>query len=118
MDFVKAQLARVQQQLSGLNSSQKMLTGAMVTIMVMTLLWWGKYAGTAEMEPILNQPFAEEDIARISADLASKGITYKVTGDKILVPADRRFEVLAHLGYQQLLPRDTKNGFDEIIGKM
>jgi len=52
---------RIQQQLAGLNSSQKMLTGTLVAIMLMTLLWWGHYAGTAEMEPVLgNQTFSED----------------------------------------------------------
>lgn len=114
MDFFKAQFDRIQQQLNGLNSSQKMLTFTLVAIMAMSMLWWVKYAGTAEMEPVLNQAFSEDDVARITTRLASKGIAYKTQGDKILVPADRKFEVLADLGYSQLLPRDTRTGFDEI----
>src|SRR5438105_2863402 len=114
MDFLKVQIDRIQQQLSGLNSSQKMLTATLVAIMVMTLLWWGHYAGQAEMEPVLNQSFNDTEIAQITARLASKGIAYKLQGDKVLVPADRKFEVLADLSYSQLMPRDTHNGFDEL----
>ncbi|HEY8668985.1 MAG TPA: flagellar M-ring protein FliF C-terminal domain-containing protein, partial [Tepidisphaeraceae bacterium] len=118
MDFLKSQIARIQLQLNGLSASQKMLTATLVTIMVMTLLWWGRYAGTAEMEPVLDQAFSSEDISRITMQLAARGIQYKVAGDKVLVPSDRKIEVLADLGYQQLLPRDTKNGFDEIVKQM
>ena len=46
MDFLKNQLARLQQQFNQLTASQKMLSVSLVAIMVMTLLWWGRYAGT------------------------------------------------------------------------
>ncbi|HLL90063.1 MAG TPA: hypothetical protein VK324_12245, partial [Tepidisphaeraceae bacterium] len=115
MDLFKQQVARVQQQLGGLNASQKMLAFALVVIMVMTLLYWGRYAGNQEMAPLLNQAFAEEDIARITAELQSRGINARVDGDKIVVPADRKMECIAILGYEQLLPRDTRKGFDEMV---
>src|SRR5688572_28410596 len=115
MDFIKSQFDRIQQQLSGLSASQKMLTAALVAIMVMTLVWWGRYACVAEMAPVLDQSFSDEDITRITAQLASKRIDYRVAGDKVLIPVDRKFEVLADLSYSQLLPRDTRGGFDEIV---
>lgn len=118
MDFLKKQLDTIQQNLAGLNATQKMLTGALVAIMVMTLFWWGRYAGTAEMEPVLNQTLTEEDISRMSASLDSRGITYKISGGKLLVPADRKQQALAELAYQQMLPRNSKSGFDEMFGKM
>ena len=37
MDFLRSQLARIQQQLGTLNASQKMLTFSLVALMVMTL---------------------------------------------------------------------------------
>ena len=54
MDVLKKQFDRIQQQLSGLSASQKMLTASLVAIMVMTFLWWGHYAGSSEMEPVVN----------------------------------------------------------------
>ncbi len=119
MDFVKVQLDRIQQQLSGLSASQKMLTGTLVVIMVMTMMWWGKYAGTAEMEAVLNQALSDEDIGRITDQLAMKGIPHSVTSDKkVLVPADKRWEILAGLGYSQLLPRNTESGFEAMVKQM
>ena len=32
-----------------------MLVGTLVTVMVLTLLYWGHYAGNAEMAPLLDQ---------------------------------------------------------------
>jgi flagellar biosynthesis/type III secretory pathway M-ring protein FliF/YscJ len=118
MDLLKAQLDRLQKQLSGLTSSQKMLTAALVAIMVMTLIWWGKYAGEPEMTPVLDQSFSQDDTARITADLATRGIHYSISGDRIYVPADRKFEVLAALSYGHLLPRNTETGFDQMVKQM
>jgi len=115
MDLLKAQFDRVSKQLAALSSSQKMLTAALVAIMAMTLIWWGRYAGDPEMEPVLDQAFSAQDISRITADLSSRGIHYAVSGDRILVPADRKFEVIAALSYAQLMPRDTASGFDEMM---
>jgi flagellar biosynthesis/type III secretory pathway M-ring protein FliF/YscJ len=118
MDALKAQLLRIQQQLGSLSASQRMLTMSLVAIMVMTMVWWARYAGTAEMEPLLDQPMAQEEISRIKNALAAKGIRYTVTGDRILVAADKRFEALADLSYAQLLPENTVSGFDEMAAKL
>ncbi|HMO27103.1 MAG TPA: hypothetical protein PKB10_12630, partial [Tepidisphaeraceae bacterium] len=65
MDTLRQQLLRIQQQLNGLSASQKMLTASLLAIMVMTILWWARYAGTAAMEPLLDQSMTAEEIARI-----------------------------------------------------
>ena len=117
MDFFKKQLDTIQQNLAGLNATQKMLTGALVAIMVMTMVYWSRYAGTAEMEPVLNQTLNDEDITRMSASLDARGIPNKVEGGKVLVAADRKMQALASLGYEQLLPRNTASGFEQMLSK-
>ncbi len=117
MDFFKKQLETIQQNLAGLNATQKMLTGALVAIMAMTMVYWSRYAGTAEMEPVLNQTLNEEDITRMSASLDARGIPNKVEAGKLLVSADRKMQALASLGYEQLLPRNTTNGFEQMLSK-
>ena len=118
MDFVKNQIQRIQQQLSGLTASQRMLTAALVAIMVMTLVYWGRYAGTAEMEPLLDQGFQPNDISAITGKLQGKGIPFDVQGDRILVAAERKWEALADIAYAKLLPRNSFAGFDEMLGKL
>lgn len=118
MDFLKNQIARIQQQLSGLSASQKMLVGSLAVIMVMTLYGWGLFAGRAEMEALLNQSLTNDEVVSIRQYLASNGIKYQVVGDRIHVPADRKFEALALLGYAEKLPRDMRAGFDDIASKM
>lgn len=118
MDVVKNQVARIQQQLSSLTASQKMLTGALVIIMLMTMLYWGRQAGTAAMEPVLDQPIAKEDMGPIVARLKGMGIEATVKGDRILVPADRVWEALADLAYSRLLPANSETGFDQKVAKL
>jgi flagellar biosynthesis/type III secretory pathway M-ring protein FliF/YscJ len=118
MDFLKNQIPRIQQQLSSLTASQRMLTAALVAIMVMTLVYWGRYAGTAEMEPLLDQAFLPNDIANITPRLKGLGIAYDVQGDRIMVPAEKKWEALADIAYAKMLPRNTATGFQEMSDKL
>jgi flagellar biosynthesis/type III secretory pathway M-ring protein FliF/YscJ len=107
VDVIKAQLARIQQQLGALTASQKMLAAALVAVMLMTLAMWGRYAGTAEMEPVLEQTLQPDVLSRITAELRAKGIEYKVVNEKVLVPTEKKLEALANLSYAQVVPDDT-----------
>ena len=118
MDFLKGHLDRIQQQLAGLSASQKMLTGALVAIMVMTLLWWSRYASNPEMVVLLDMTMADVDLARIPEHLRGKGINSKVVGGRIFVPADQHSLALADLGYARMLPKNTATAFDGVLAKM
>ncbi|MBC8108780.1 MAG: hypothetical protein H7Z14_19505 [Anaerolineae bacterium] len=118
MDVLKAQLARMQQQLLQLSASQKMLAMSLVAIMVLTLLFWGRYASTADMEAVLDQTLKPDEVTRITSQIRSRGIEYQLVGDRIMVPADRKFDVLSELSYLQLLPNDTSNTYDEILKRV
>ena len=118
MDLLKAQLERLQKQFAGLTATQKMLAAALTAIMVITVVWWGKYAGEAEMVPLLNQSFSTEELGRIQQRLDEKGIHYTVLSDKVSVPADRRMEILSDLTYSRLMPRSTQEGFDAMLKQM
>ena len=118
MDAIRQQLLRVQQQLDGLTASQKMLTASLVAIMVMTVVWWGRAASTPDMEPLLDQAMGVEDLSRIKGYLSGRGIAYRVEGDRVMLPADKRFEAWVDLGALNMLPQDTSDGFDKAIEKM
>ena len=90
MDFIKAQLDRIQQQLAGLNATQKMLTASLVAIMLITVVWWGKYAGEAEMVPLVAQSLSVDQIGQMQNVLGMQGIAARrISGDKILVHSDK-----------------------------
>jgi flagellar biosynthesis/type III secretory pathway M-ring protein FliF/YscJ len=119
MDFFKNQVVRLQQQFGQLSSSQKMLSVSLLIIMGMTLVWWGRYAGTSEMESLLGeQEIAAEDFPRIEAALRDKGIPFTPVGARIMVPVERRFDAFSLLAAAQALPRDTSTAFIDLMGKM
>jgi flagellar biosynthesis/type III secretory pathway M-ring protein FliF/YscJ len=113
MDALKAQFERIRQQLAALTATQKMLVAALVALMVLTVLYWGRYAGNAEMVPVLDQTLTDDDIGPIDQQLKLSGVPHTVTTDgKILVPADRQSEVLAALMFARVLPQDTHSAFE------
>jgi|SRR5580704_757660 flagellar biosynthesis/type III secretory pathway M-ring protein FliF/YscJ len=119
MDFLKAQFNRIQEQLSGLTATQKMLVVSLLTIMVMTLLWWSRWAAEPEMSPLLDsQTLSTEDIGQISANLDAQGIPHQVINNSVYVPADRKIEIMAVLGYSNALPKNFEDGFDSIVKEM
>jgi flagellar biosynthesis/type III secretory pathway M-ring protein FliF/YscJ len=118
MDFVKLQAQKIKQQLAGLTPSQRMLAGALAVIMVMTLLWWSRYAATSEMEDLLAQDLSAEDVSRIGMLLDAHKIPRQLNGSRMQVPAERRIEAVGLITFEQIGPRDTSAGFDEIISKM
>jgi flagellar M-ring protein FliF len=118
MDFLKSQGQKIREQLAGLTPSQKMLAGSLVVIMVMTLAWWSRYAGSSEMVALLEQDFSDESLSRATMLLKREQIPYKVVGKRVHVASDRQFEAIAALGYEQLLPQDTSSAWETIIEKM
>src|ERR1700733_14997234 len=115
MDAFKAQFERIRQQLAALTATQKMLVTALVAVMVLTMLYWGRYASNAEMVSVLgDQALTEEDIGPIVNQLESQNIPYKVDSGKVLVPTERKSEILASLMFNRLLPSDTHNAFESI----
>jgi flagellar M-ring protein FliF len=118
MDTLKKQLERIQQQLAGLSASQKMLTASLLAIMVMTFLWWGRYAANTEMEDVFNQSLTGEDMQNIKRVLTTEGIRFEPAGDRIRVPSDKKDYAVAALAYAQVVPKNSSGSFDDFMGKI
>src|SRR5262245_9955296 len=118
MDYLKFQIGRLQQQISSLNASQKMLAATLVIIMIMTLYGWILYSSRTEMETLLDQSLPAEQSNAILNELRAKQMEYRLVGDRIQVAADRKVEAWAMLAYAQLLPQDTKDSFEEMVKNM
>jgi flagellar biosynthesis/type III secretory pathway M-ring protein FliF/YscJ len=112
MDAFKAQFERIRQQLAALSATQKMLVAALIAVMVLTVLYLGRYASNAEMVPVLDQTLDESDIGPITQQLKLSGVNYTVSTGKVLVPADRQSEILADLMFARVLPADTHSAFE------
>src|SRR5438876_4529377 len=115
MDLLRQQFARIQQQFAALSASQKMLATSLVAIMVMTLVWWAKFAGTAEMEPISSKSMSSEESADIQTRLSAANIPSAISGSTILVPSEHKLQAIALLTSEKMLPRDDGGGFEEVI---
>src|SRR2546430_10850114 len=118
MDLLKKQLEKIQQQLVGLSASQKMLTASLVAIMVMTFVWWGRYASTSEMEPVFNSALNADDLNNVKRVLRAEGIPFTPSGDQILVPSEKKDYAVAALAYEQVLPKDSTGSFDDVFNKL
>jgi len=118
MEILKAQLLKIQQQLTGLTVSQKMLAASLVAIMVMTIFWWARYAGTAEMEAVLDQALPQADVGHIQSALTQGGIKWTLLNGKVMVPSDRKLEAVAMLAYADALPSNITSAWDDIASKM
>jgi hypothetical protein len=70
------------------------------------------------MEPAITQHLEPNELAQITTYLSGKSIPFKTEGDKLLVPADKKLEVLADLLYEDLLPGNTDDGFDAMFKQM
>ena len=116
MDFLKQQLDRVQQQLAGLNASQKMLATCLVAIIVMTVLWWGSFAGRSESTPLFQQALEPAEAGRIVQELAARGIKADVGADnRVTVASDDWNRAFAALAVAEALPKDQAIDFDSFM---
>ena len=114
MDAFKAQFERVKQQLSVLSATQKMLVTALVGVIVMTMLYWGHYAANQDMVPVMEMTLADEAMNPIVHFLDAHGINHTVSNGQVLVPADKKFDIISQLAYEELLPNDTRSAFEEM----
>lgn len=115
MDFVKRWLTQIQAQLQDLTLSQKMLIATLVIVIPMMLLLIFQWAATPEMVPVLDQSLDRARQSRITAILEGQGISYKLVGDRIMVPREKQLMALATAQMQNLLPEDTSTGFDKLV---
>jgi flagellar biosynthesis/type III secretory pathway M-ring protein FliF/YscJ len=118
METIRNQLVRIQEQIGALTASQKMLTASLVVIMVMTILWWGRYAGTAELVPLMEQALPAAQMGQIKNALDSRGIEARIIGDRIMVPAERKAEAMIILASSDALPDNASSIWDEMAKQM
>lgn len=119
MDFLKSQLDRIQQQLSGLNASQKMLAACLVAIIVMTVAYWGGRAGTSERVPLYKDALEPAEAARIKNMLSMRGIDATIGADsRVSVPAASWNEALGQLADSEAMPTNRAIDFEALMKGM
>ncbi len=115
MDFLRKWLAQIQVMFTQLSVSEKLLMGTLAAVgLVMVPAVW-HYSASPEMVAVLPQAIEADKRNEIVNFLTAQHITYRVEGDRVLVPAERRYEVQAALAAAGHLPEDTSAGFAQIL---
>jgi flagellar biosynthesis/type III secretory pathway M-ring protein FliF/YscJ len=119
MNVLKHQLAWIQQQLSQLTSSQKMLAASLAALMCVTVVYWGKYAATPEMTVVVDATFTPDRAGAIIAMLKAQGINATIGGDsRIMVQSDQQLAAVAQMAWNKMLPADSSAAIDKIVSQM
>src|SRR5689334_2675073 len=116
MDFLKSQLDRIQQQLSGLSASQKMLVACLVAIIVMTVAFWGRQAGTSERVALFGEALDPAEAGTIKQLLQGQGVDVQLGADnRLTVPAASYNEAMAHVAVSEAMPKNPSINFDSFM---
>jgi flagellar M-ring protein FliF len=84
-------------------------------LIAVSLAWLMHWSVTPDMVPLLDQSFSPQELAASERELNRLNVTYKVSGDRIVVPADQRDFLLARLQESEALPSDTRIGFAKLM---
>jgi len=117
MDVFKQQYQRIQEQLAGLNGTQRMLVLSLVAVMVLTLVLWSRFAATPDSVPLLMQAVREQDQARIVNALTQRGIRHTLSGGNIMVSPDDRMRAFATITAENLVPSGSSNLLDDFLSR-
>ena len=115
MEFLRKLFVQTANHLRGLTLSQRLAIGLCVALIAMATLWLFNWAGTAEYVPLFDQPIRAEELARITGELDASDIAYRISGDRILVPAESKLRLQARLAQSNALPDDLSIGFAHLI---
>lgn len=119
MDVLKQQWLRIQQQMGALTVSQRMLAASLVAVLVMSVLYWGRYAATPDRVAVLEQSFPPDQAGRVLAELERQGIRATLASDgRVMVPADRQMQAFSAVAYNGMLPSNSQAAIDRIVSQM
>src|SRR4051794_38727095 len=114
MDFVRRYLTQIRAQLQRLTISQRLLIGLLLVVMIATIFFTVTLSAKPEMVVLIPQAMSSEEINRVEMYLKGK-YDYQVSGDKIMVPAEKAYAIRGELFAAQALPKDTTVAFAKLI---
>ena len=115
MIFLRKLLAQVHHQLKDMTTSQRLVFGLLASLMVVATVWLTQWSGRTEYIPLLDQPFAPEELTAIRAKFDSWGTDYRPKDEQILVKATEQRSLLSRLSEAQALPREAWIGFKNLM---
>jgi len=81
--------------MGGLDATAKLLVGALLVVMVMSLFLVAQYSGKADLVALAVTATAQDDAKRF---LVERGYEYSVDAGKIMVPAERHGAIISQMG--------------------
>jgi flagellar M-ring protein FliF len=115
MDYLRRLILQTHNHLKGLTVSQRLAIGSCVALIAVSLVWLMQWAGRPELVPLLDGPVTAQELPAMEQKLAAMGVTYKLANNVLMVPAERRLQLLAALSDGEALPKDTSIGFTHIV---
>lgn len=95
MQWLRDQLDTVRRRMGGLDATAKLLVGALLVVMVMSLFLVAQYSGKADLVALAVTATAQDDAKRF---LVERGYEYSVDAGKIMVPAERHGAIISQMG--------------------
>jgi flagellar biosynthesis/type III secretory pathway M-ring protein FliF/YscJ len=118
MDFLRQQLVIIQERLRGLTPSQKLLAGALVVIMMMTMLYWGRFASSGETVSLFSNPANPAELSAVTTALTNNGIKFTAVGGNVRVPLERQEEAIAAIATAVAMPNGgTSDALESMLDK-
>lgn len=117
MQAFQKTIDNIREQLRTLSPTARLLVGALVVILAMTLFMVAQYSSRASLEPLgLKANLTADARARAINHIQSRGIPYRERGNEILVPPDQRISLIAQLTDSDVITPEQIN-FDSLIEK-
>lgn len=117
MNAIKAQWARIQGQLALLTPSQRLLAVSLVAILVLTVLYWGKYAATADRVAISARPLSAAQTQQVLDQLKGMNVDASVSNGFVMVPPDAEMKAIGLLAYEPSYGVDATEAVDRLMSK-
>jgi len=95
VQWLRDQLDTVRRRMGGLDATAKLLVGALLVVMVMSLFLVAQYSGKADLVALAVTATAQDDAKRF---LVERGYEYSVDAGKIMVPAERHGAIISQMG--------------------
>ncbi|MCZ6543681.1 MAG: hypothetical protein O6768_08455 [Planctomycetota bacterium] len=113
MQALQRTFEAIGKQLGGLPTTAKLLIGSLMVILALSLFLVAQYAGRPSMLPLPINLNADTRAAALSY-LEAAGVPYEQRDNRLMVPADQRYTILAQLTDHAVISGEQIN-FDSLI---
>jgi flagellar biosynthesis/type III secretory pathway M-ring protein FliF/YscJ len=114
MELIRRYFSQIKAQLTGLTISQKLLIGLLALVMIATVFFTVVFSAKPQMVTLIAQPFTPEQINKVEMEIKGK-YDYQVSGDKILVPTEKLYEIQGLLAEHGAIPEDMRTAIGDMI---